>query len=508
MGTVISSLRTAYKTLMELNSQYASVIERVNGSPGKPVPNPTSSIWQQPPTPLASHTSETHPEEVDVLIIGSGITACSIAYHLLRSSESTTGKTPRVAIFEARELCSGATGRNGGHIKETPYMEWGTLLARFGRGAADEVVRFRMAHLKQLLELAEKEGIAAAADMREVETVDVFCEADAWRDAQQKLRDWLEAFPDEKGHWKVWEGDDLKTKFGLTTAKGVITGPAGAGAPYTLITELYSKLLREFPTLSIDCNTPIETLHGTPVDPWRRPLTPLQPYSVFTFKGTSRTIKATHVVHATNGHVSRLVPGLKGRIIPVRGQMTAQRLFPENAALPGGTNRSWTFFWNKGFDYMTCLEDGRYVLGGGWARGSNAGMDALGNATDDENTIFETAYLGGLLPSIFPELVQGVTVEQAWTGTLGFSVDSLPWVGPVPERVAGGRKNGTGSEWICAGYSGEGMVNAWGCGQGLAAMLRNQMYGENAVIGIPSVMMITEKRVKKAGIEMLVEDYM
>jgi hypothetical protein len=71
------------------------------------------------------------------------------------------------------------------------------------------------------------------------------------------------------------------------------------------------------------------------------------------------------------------------------------------------------------------------MLGGGWARGSNEGIDALGNATDDENTIYETAYLGGLLPALFPSLVQGVTVEQAWTGTLGFSVDSLPWVGPV-----------------------------------------------------------------------------
>jgi hypothetical protein len=211
MGAIVSSLGIAFKTLRNLNSRYMAILERVNGSPGKPVANPTPSVWQQPPSLLASHASETPPDEVDVLIIGSGITACSIAYHLLRSSDSTARRTPRVAIFEARELCSGATGRNGGHIKETPYLEWATLLNRFGRGAADEVVRFRMAHLKQLLELAEKEGITVAAEAREVETVDVFCEAETWHDAQQKLRNWLEAFPDEKGHWKVWEGDDLKT---------------------------------------------------------------------------------------------------------------------------------------------------------------------------------------------------------------------------------------------------------------------------------------------------------
>lgn len=80
---------------------------------------------------------------------------------------------------------------------------------------------------------------------------------------------------------------------------------------------------------------------------------------------------------------------------------------------------------------MTVRNDGRYMLGGGWARGSGGGVDAMGNAADNENSIFETAYLGGLLPTLFPDTVDGVLVEQAWTGTLGFSVDSLPWVGPV-----------------------------------------------------------------------------
>lgn len=157
---------------------------------------------------------------------------------------------------------------------------------------------------------------------------------------------------------------------------------------------------------------------------------------------------------------------------------------------------------------MTVTPDGRYMLGGGWAKGPNDGMDALGNCRDNENSVMETAYLGGLLPAIFPGLVTGVQIEAAWTGILGFSVDSVPWVGEVPEKVAGGRRRGTGKEWVCAGYSGEGMVNAWGCGSALATMLRNEMYGERAVVGVPSVMLVTEKRVKKATIEMLVEDYM
>jgi hypothetical protein len=129
---------------------------------------------------------------------------------------------------------------------------------------------------------------------------------------------------------------------------GVVTGPAGALSPYRLITNLYAKLLEEFPTLSIDCNTPIETIQGTPLDPWRRPLSPVKPYSCFTYQGSSREIRATHVVHATNGYVSRLLPGFKGKIIAARGQMTCQSLLPSTTELPGADSRSWSFIWKKG----------------------------------------------------------------------------------------------------------------------------------------------------------------
>lgn len=136
--------------------------------------------------------------------------------------------------------------------------------------------------------------------------------------------------------------------FSLPNAAGVITGPAAALSPYQLITHLYTKLLAEFPTLSIHCNTAVETVQGTPVDPFRRPISPVQPYSCFTYQGKSRVIRATHVVHANNGYVCRLLPGLKGKIIPARGQMTSQRL-NNNVSIPGGPNRSWSFIWDRGW---------------------------------------------------------------------------------------------------------------------------------------------------------------
>lgn len=76
-----------------------------------PRSNPTVSYWQDPPdADIADFLSgQKAPETADTVIIGSGITGTSTAYGLLNSSKPA-GK---VLILEARQACSGATGRNG-----------------------------------------------------------------------------------------------------------------------------------------------------------------------------------------------------------------------------------------------------------------------------------------------------------------------------------------------------------------------------------------------------------
>jgi hypothetical protein len=78
-----------------------------------PHPNPTTSYWQDPPdTELSDFTtSEALPEDViDTVIIGSGFTGTSIAWNLLQNGRAAKLS---VVMVEARQACSGATGRNG-----------------------------------------------------------------------------------------------------------------------------------------------------------------------------------------------------------------------------------------------------------------------------------------------------------------------------------------------------------------------------------------------------------
>lgn len=77
-----------------------------------PFPEPQSTLpfWRTQPHKLDTHrTSESLPAECDVLIIGAGYAGAATAFHLLKDNASP----PSVVILEARQACSGATGRNG-----------------------------------------------------------------------------------------------------------------------------------------------------------------------------------------------------------------------------------------------------------------------------------------------------------------------------------------------------------------------------------------------------------
>ena len=70
---------------------------------------PTVSYWQDPPDKIADlRTTELLPASAEYVVVGSGISGACIAYNILSRMPNS-----RVTMIEAREACSGATGRNG-----------------------------------------------------------------------------------------------------------------------------------------------------------------------------------------------------------------------------------------------------------------------------------------------------------------------------------------------------------------------------------------------------------
>jgi hypothetical protein len=107
MGQLLSRLKVVIGTLRELDAEYHAFQKRVNLSPGLPVNEPTLPFWTVPPTNLPTRINSALPTHVDVLVIGSGITGVSCVRTLLKKGPPGL----RILVLEARDVCSGATGR-------------------------------------------------------------------------------------------------------------------------------------------------------------------------------------------------------------------------------------------------------------------------------------------------------------------------------------------------------------------------------------------------------------
>ncbi|KAK6442684.1 hypothetical protein LTR95_001097 [Oleoguttula sp. CCFEE 5521] len=430
--------------------------------PGLPHPAPTESYWQCPAHALASHQSPQLPTEASVVIIGSGITGTSVAYHLLQRSPDL-----KVVILEARTITSGATGRNGGHCKDVSFKTYRQTRERIGRDAAMRLVRFRRSHVDATRRLAREvydEGFGDA-QFRDVQSLTAVYDQGIFEEFKDGLEALLEDFPGWQDQYSIIDGQEAHEKHDMPGAYGIIASPAAALWPYRLITGALERLLSKHKSFALEAQTPVLGISVSDDSSL--------PYLVRTSRGT---IRAQHVVHCTNGHASHLLPALANKIIPVRGQMSAQT--PSSGLPRLGHSYSWSLCWpGGGFDYMTQAGDaeGLVFLGGGAQQAKEVGVVELGVTDDSVLNKPGLAHLCTILPKHF-EAGEGTTLKEAWTGVMGFTPDAFPLVGKVPQELTPTKLSicATGSEWIAAGFSGYGMVHCWQSGRALADMITGQ----------------------------------
>ncbi|KAH6896581.1 FAD dependent oxidoreductase-domain-containing protein [Thelonectria olida] len=457
MGSIVSTLQgtlftvsAAIKALSTLNTQFSELLKRVALPPGYPVDEPTSSYWlDNPPFPDLCDIRGTLEAETDVVIIGSGITSASIAKSLLELSEKDDAPL-RVTVFEARELSSGATGRNGGHIKSTPYEMFCFYKKRVGPERARDFIRFQMRHLPMLIEVGEKFPVGEA---REVQTVDLFLEEEDFINAKTQVDEAKQWLP-EIEH-TIWEAERARKEFGANdTVVGALSYRAGAVWPYRLVTSVWNHLLQRYPNLTIRTHTTVTDIAHKP---GRSPYE----YNVQTSSGE---IKARHVIHATNGFAPQLLPFLRGHLTGALAHMSAQR--PGNEFPVSHGDRSWSIVYAPGYDYVTQRPDNEDGSQGDLMVG---GLDQLGRWDDSRVNSLPGIHIRGVMPMVFePNWGEGGLVRKAWTGILGMTGDFLPFVGRLPGCPEPQAGKGSTGHWMAAGFNGEGMVSAWLSGTALA----------------------------------------
>jgi glycine/D-amino acid oxidase-like deaminating enzyme len=251
--------------------------------------------------------------------------------------------------------------------------------------------------------------------------------------------------------------------FGLVNACGCIKGPSGAAWPYRLMGAVLAKL-RDSGNLTLETHTVANAV--------RRTHSSTHVYEVETTRGK---ISAKHIIHCTNAHTAHLLPYLKGKLWPLRGQMTVQSVPKDFPRL--GASRSWSTMWARGFDYITQspAEDGSLYLGGGALQGNPLEESDLGSTDDGTQSAQCLEHLEGVPAKAFQHGI-GSKIEKKWTGIMGFTGDGLPLIDRVHSFMSGREECDveTGGEWIAAGFNGYGMVHSWLAGKALAHMVLNR----------------------------------
>ncbi|KAM0424316.1 hypothetical protein ACHAPT_010462 [Fusarium lateritium] len=473
-------------------------VKLITARPGLPSPTPTTAAWQQPPHPTISNAQSPQlPNDTDVAIIGSGITGTAVAHYLLNHGGQTN---LRVTMLEARTAVSGATGRNGGHLVSDSDALFPSLVKEVGIDQAVETVRFSEANIRRLRDLTAQLNPQdrQAVELRTVTSTTAFQDQESFEEAVDGLQQLLKAVPDGDLKYKVCNKEDVTKVFGYHNVAGVIEQHGVAALwPYRLLTAVLASLRKEFPgRFSLETKTPVLSIHH------RDEASQTFPYTLHTPRGS---LRAKHVIHCTNGYSGHLIPHLAGKLYPLRGTMSTQKMGPSFPHV--GDKMSWSHISKGTYD----AETGHAHLGLYYAQqNAKTGVMFLGGEsqklvgllTSDDSFVGDDARstLSSAASHIWEDAAPAELLK-VWSGIMGFTTDGMPLVGSLPVALTG--RSG-GGEWIAAGFNGHGMDKCWLTGEALARMV----LGEEEVAGFPKAFLLNSRRIKSWSAEKAAETLM
>jgi glycine/D-amino acid oxidase-like deaminating enzyme len=441
-----------------------------------PVPDPMISYWLSTPHRYANLRTTAHlPSSCDIAIIGSGMAGILTAYYILQTSQTshfTTGTPiPSVVILDARDLCSGATARNGGHAKIKTATITG-MTDGADRNAFQDYVHRVICELKTIV---DNEGLAEECEFELRRSFDVFQDREefeqvksCYNDAVRKGEAWT------RGR-SVVGAEHVKQVTSIQDAVGAFSSEAASFWPYKLVTGLLEILVQRFPdknTLNVQMNTVVTRLSSSPCSPATTATT------TNVLETPRGTLTAQKDVLATNAYTAALLPDFSTTIIPYKGMNSHHT--PAQPVHPHLTNTYNIHFASTSatqlerVDYLNTRPDGSIVVGGGsWLF-----------AHDKKtwyNTVDDSAQTGHFAPHVEAHWTHymaksflgwetaNAEPDCVWTGIMGKTPDGMPHVGRVPE-VAGGEDDddyGQGrkknkrkkkQQWMLAGFNGGGMA--------------------------------------------------
>lgn len=392
-----------------------------------PAPGPASH-WLRTAAPLGLPPVAAS-ADFDVLVLGGGHAGVATAWFLLEQ-----GLEPaRVGLVEAAEIAGRASGRNAGFLLADLAEPYHRLRAGLGEKAA-RLRRLSLRNQRLQAELGARLGIdwqfqddgvlvVAASDHEDGE-----CRASA--NALQ-----ADGFAVE-----YLDATETSRRLGARNDWGALWDPAGGGAQPAAYVRGVARAAADRGARFCE-HSPAVAL-GEGVD--GRVEVRVRPAG-----GGEFLLRAERVVLALNAYAPLLDPDLAPLVAPFRGQMLSFPPVPPRVLAP-------VVYRNHGFEYFRQDRAGRFLFGGF----RQTAIQAETGYEEEVNPDVQ-ARLEAFARSLYPQLA-GVEPDARWAGTMGFSCDGLPFVGPHPHRPG---------VVLCLGFTGHGFGLAAEAGRMAAALV-------------------------------------
>ncbi|OCF30874.1 hypothetical protein I316_07507 [Kwoniella heveanensis BCC8398] len=388
---------------------------------------------------------------VDYVIVGAGMAGATMAYHLTRPGVADGRK---VVVLEAKDVASGASGRNGGHCAPFSFGTLSFLTKPLEEGGAGlsmeeaiELLDFEKRVLEYVDHVVEKEGWKDKVDFWKGEKVEVRISEARKAEMEDDYGRWVAAREDHprfKGtepEW-TWCGDEVEAKrrTRISNALGFSKGPAGSVHPHKLTTH-FLKAAIATGQADLFSWAPVQSVTQSG-DEW-------------TLEVHNRgVIRAKKVIFCTNAHTPHLFE---------EGNPIADYLTPFQAQAANVTPPTTYAGADYGIHSYT-IEDGPYLIftpHSGIVLGlHHVSAIEMGVMTHKEVFVEDDAHVAPGIKRWLEEYCKnnfadwgveapGEGVNRVWSGMLCATKDTLPLVGPIP---------GKEGLYIAAGYHGHGMA--------------------------------------------------
>lgn len=389
--------------------------------------------------PLLDHrTTEDLPQDADTVIVGSGISGTLVAKHYLETWPSRS-----VVVLEAREFCSGATGRNAGHCKPDQWRHYGKFEKSLGKEQAVKIMNNEADTWKALVAYVKENSVDC--DLWVGDTMDVPIDEEVAKVAKEMFERYVDA-GGKVDHLIVTSDPVEAAKLsGIKNAKACYSWKASTLQPWKLTAHIMRNNLDKginLQTYTV-ARSIVQDRSGS------------RKWIVRTDRGD---IACDTVVHATNAYCAALEPALGGFITPK--PHICNRVVPPRALSGSKAIRnSYGVLLPDGAFFSInprCSADGNIMFGG-----SNPGQKKLDEwseevperCVDDSlaNLEIVTREVRKFVENDFEgwrdaEFGPGEGFQYSWSGIIGLSADGVPFVGELPDKQG---------QWVIAGHHGQ-----------------------------------------------------